>query len=203
MTVQQNNGSDRETNPKQAQILQGAMQVFLEQGYAATTMDRVAAAAGVSKQTIYSYFQDKQGLFKALIERVTIDRMQHIFQTENLNGEPDRLLRHFATSFLQNMKDPEFLNLLRIIISESARFPELAALYTQTVIKKGRSLLAAYFQQHPELRITDPEATAHIFCGSLVSFLIAQELLHGKEVAPLEDDRLINALIPLFTDRST
>ena len=47
---------------KQEQILQGAMQVFLAQGYEGTSMDRIAAAAGVSKHTIYSYFHDKQGV---------------------------------------------------------------------------------------------------------------------------------------------
>lgn len=190
------------SSDKREQILQGAMQVFLSQGYASTSMDRVAAAAGVSKQTIYSYFQDKQGLFTALIERVTIDRMQHIFRAEELSDEPE-LLRYFAESFLQKMANPEFLSLLRIIISESARFPELANLYTRTVIQRGRSILTDYFQRHPELRIADPEATAQIFCGSLISFLIAQEILYGKEVAPLAGDRLVNALVTLFLDRTS
>jgi AcrR family transcriptional regulator len=61
---------------KREQILQGAIQVFLQRGYAGTSMDQVATIANVSKQTIYSHFQDKEGLFTALIERVTIERWQ-------------------------------------------------------------------------------------------------------------------------------
>jgi TetR/AcrR family transcriptional regulator len=54
---------------KAEQILTGAMQEFLVHGYAATSMDRVAKAAGVSKATVYTYFQDKEGLFAALVQR--------------------------------------------------------------------------------------------------------------------------------------
>ena len=56
-----------EYTPKQEMILQGAVRVFLQLGYAGTSMDRVASEAGVSKQTIYSNFQDKEGLFTALM----------------------------------------------------------------------------------------------------------------------------------------
>lgn len=55
------------------------MQVFLKHGYAGTSMDRVAEVAGVSKNTIYNHFQDKEGLFTALIEQITTNRFQIVF----------------------------------------------------------------------------------------------------------------------------
>lgn len=186
------------SNDKQEQILAGAMQVFLRQGYANTSMDRVAAVAGVAKQTIYSHFQDKEGLFTALIERVTIQRVQRELGAEELQGEPAIILRQLADAFLHHMTNPEYMSLLRVVIGESTRFPELAELYSRTVIQKSRSILSNYFRSHPELKITDPEATAHIFLGSLVSFLIAQEILYGKSIMPIEQERLINSLITLI-----
>lgn len=180
---------------KREQILQGAMQVFLQSGYAKTSMDRVAAEAGVSKQTIYSHFQDKQGLFRALIERVTIRRLQLEFQLVPFQGEPVRVLRWLAESFLAKMDDPEYISLLRLVIAESGQFPELAQLYTRTVIQYGYRNLSHYFESHPELKIPDPEATARIFLGSLVSFILSQEILQGKQTMPMERDRLINSLI--------
>ncbi len=186
------------SNAKQEQILQGAMQVFLQQGYAGTSMDRVAAAAGVSKQTIYSHFQDKEGLFVALIERVTIRRFQIVFGPEPLQGEPTLLLSRLAQVFLDKMVDQEYISLLRVIIAESGRFPELAQLYGRTVIQRGRGILGHYFASHPELNIPDPEATAQIFFGSLVSFVLSQEVLHGKHTMPLEKERLINSLVNLI-----
>ncbi|NJO40854.1 MAG: TetR/AcrR family transcriptional regulator [Cyanobacteria bacterium CRU_2_1] len=174
------------------------MQVFLSQGYANTSMDRVAAAARVSKQTIYSHFQDKEGLFTAIIERVTIHRIQRELGSTELRGDPPILLRQLAEAFLNKLANPEYLSLFRVVIAESVRFPELAQLYTRTVIQKGRGLLSDYFQSHPELNIADPEATAHIFLGSLVSFVIAQEVLYGKQIMPIEQERLIDALILLI-----
>ncbi|WP_316433236.1 TetR/AcrR family transcriptional regulator [Leptolyngbya sp. NK1-12] len=187
---------------KREQILQGAIQVFLNHGYAGTSMDRVAAAAGVSKQTIYSHFQDKEGLFTALVERVTIHRLQRELGMQDLHGEPDVLLHQLATVFLHKLGNPEYLNLFRVLIAESARFPELAQLYSRTVIHRGRQMLSAYFRAHPELKITDPEAAAHIFSGSLVSFLLAQEILYGKQVSPLEGERVIKQLVALIVQRS-
>jgi AcrR family transcriptional regulator len=186
---------------KREQILQGAIEVFLNHGYAGTSMDRVAAAAGVSKQTIYSHFQDKEGLFTALVERVTIHRLQHELGMDDLCGEPEVLLQQLATIFLHKLGNQEYLNLFRVLVAESARFPELAQLYSRTVIHRGRQMLSAYFRAHPELNITDPEAAAHIFCGSLVSFLLAQEILYGKLVSPLEGERVIQELVALIVKR--
>jgi AcrR family transcriptional regulator len=183
---------------KREQILQGAMAVFLSRGYADTSMDRVAASAKVSKQTIYSYFQDKERLFTSLIGRVTIERIKLEFGTEVLEGEPEVVLRRLAHAYFKKMTDEEYLALFRIVIAESKRFPELAQLYCRTVIQKSQAVLSSYFKSRPELNLPDPEATARIFMGSLVSFLLAQEILHGKTVIPMESDRLIDSLVALL-----
>ena len=185
-------------NGKQEQILQGAMQVFLSHGYAGTSMDRVAAASNVSKQTIYSHFQDKEGLFTALIERITIHRLQQELGCDELEGEPEMMLRQLAIAFFNKMGDEEYLNLFRVVVGESVRFPDLAKLYSRTVIQRGRGLLTAYFRSHPELQIADPEATAQIFLGSLVAFIVSQKILYGEHLMPIAPERLVEALIPLI-----
>lgn len=188
---------------KQEQILQGAMRIFLTSGYATTSMDRVASEAGVSKQTIYSHFGDKKGLFTALIERVTIGRFRDLICCEPHLREPQALLRDLATTYLQKVAgNPEYLALLRVIVSESERFPELAKLFSETVIIRGRTLLVEYFNARPELNITDAEAVAHIFFGSLVSHVMFQDIMHGRELMPMESDRLIHTLIDLILIRS-
>jgi AcrR family transcriptional regulator len=187
-----------EFSQKQEQILRGAMRVFLGAGYAGTSMDRVSAEASVSKQTIYSHFGDKQGLFKALMEWVTLANFRSVFDGEELVGEPTVLLRRVGEIFFTKVADnPDYLGLIRLIIGESERFPELAKLYTQTVVNQGRKILSRYFLSHQELGIDDPEAIAHIFFGSLVSHIIVQEMLYGKEIMPLSRDRLLDSLIDL------
>ncbi|MBD2502229.1 TetR/AcrR family transcriptional regulator [Anabaena azotica FACHB-119] len=166
-------------------------------------MDRVSAEAGVSKQTIYSHFRDKEGLFKALIERLTIACFESVFNLENLPGEPAILLRQVGEFYLTKVaENPDYVGLLRLIITESQSFPELAKLYTQTVVQRGRQILVKYFECHPELSIADPEAMAHIFFGSLNSYVIVQEILYGNEVMFLSRDRLLNTLINVVMSQS-
>ncbi|MBV9389095.1 MAG: TetR/AcrR family transcriptional regulator [Chroococcidiopsidaceae cyanobacterium CP_BM_ER_R8_30] len=182
---------------KREQILKGATQVFLQHGYAGTSMDRVAAIAGVSKQTIYTHFHDKEGLFTALIERVTTRQLQIEFGAEPFQGEPRDLLRRIAKGYLTKMDDQEFIALLRVVVAESARFPELAKLYTRTVIQPICLGLTIYFESHPELNLPDPAASAQIFFGSLSAFILSQQILYGKQSMPMDNERLVNTLVEL------
>jgi len=190
--------SDRQT-AKRDQILKGAMAVFLRSGYAGTSMDRVAAEAGVSKQTIYSHFQDKEGLFRSLIEGETLKRFEAVFQLDPHQIDPETLLRRLAQIYFSQVVDgSHYISLLRIVIGESERFPELAKLFTQTVAQPGKKLLSEYFRHHPELKIRDPEAIAQIFFGSMVSWVILQKMLYGEISIDLSRDRVVDQLIDLI-----
>jgi AcrR family transcriptional regulator len=192
-----------EINPKREQILQGAMQVFLQQGYAGTSMDRVAEKAGVSKNTIYNHFQDKEGLFTALIEQIATSRFQIVFSSVPLEGDPAVVLRLIAEKlFSVILPDREYISFLRLLIGESERFPQLAQLFISNLPKKVLSILSKYFSSHPELNLPNPEATARIFMGSLISYVLTQEILQGKEIIPLSQADLIENLIILITDRN-
>ncbi|MBN8564916.1 MAG: TetR/AcrR family transcriptional regulator [Leptolyngbya sp. UWPOB_LEPTO1] len=188
---------------KREQILKGAMTVFLTSGYAGTSMDRVAAEAGVSKQTIYSYFQDKEGLFRSLIEQATIIRFTTLFELDHQTVEPEQLLRRLAEIFFNDVVDRgNYIPLLRIVIGESERFPELARLYTQAVVQRGKAMLCEYLRSHKELKLHDPEAIAQIFFGSMVSWVILQKMLYGEELMQLSRDRVVDQLVHLILSNS-
>ncbi|MEH2321077.1 TetR/AcrR family transcriptional regulator [Nostoc sp.] len=186
---------------KVEQILQGAMQEFLQNGYAGTSMDRVAVAAGVSKATVYSHFQDKEGLFKVLIESLAHQKFNSLFGAEPMEGEPKIVLRQLGTKLLEQINnDHEKCAFMRVLIGESGRFPELTQICVRAMIKPMLETLNQYFAAHPELNISDPEATARIFLGTLVNFHVTQDVMHGKDIIPMESDRLINALTHLITN---
>lgn len=196
--------ADRQLSPEKAEaILAGGMQEFLAHGYAATSMDRVATAAGVSKATVYSHFQDKEGLFTALIQRLVEVKFRSIFESDHeemLQTEPEIVLRELAHRFLEiSMNDQQFLNFMRVILGESGRFPLLARAFVSNIEQTSFNRLCQYFTNCPHLKLSDPEATARIFIGALVHFLIVQEMLHGKDLMPMERDRLVDNLINLIT----
>lgn len=193
----------REITGKSEQILWGAMQVFLHHGYAGTSMDRVAAQAGVSKHTIYHHFQGKDGLFSALFERLVMRDFHVEFgYTLSLQDPPEQVLRRLADVLLRKMDDSEYIAFVRLLFAESGRFPKLSQLYMREVCQKGDAVLGEYLRHHPDLHLVDPEMTAHIFFGSLVAFIFSQEVLHGKVSVPLERDRLVNTLIQLVLNSS-
>ena len=190
------------SSEKAAAILAGGMQEFLIHGYAATSMDRVATAAGVSKATVYSHFQDKERLFTALIEQLVQGKFRSIFDTTDRAEppEPKIFLRELADRFLDmGANEPQFLNFMRVIIGESGRFPELAQAFVRNIERNSFGMLCEYFESCPQLKLADPEASARIFIGAIVHFLIVQEMLHGKDIVPMERDRLINTLIDSLT----
>ncbi len=184
-------------------ILKGAMQEFLAHGYAATSMDRVAKAAKVSKATVYSHFGDKESLFNAVIKDLAQDKFQTVMglqQPQSLEQEPKIVLSAIATRMLNNAKsDRNFQNFIRIIIGESGRFPELAQAYVRNLAKPAIETLTQYLKSHPELKLEDPEATVRVMIGTLVYFVMLQEMLYGQEILPLESERLVNTLTNLIT----
>jgi len=200
--------ADRQLSPEKAEaILEGGMQEFLAHGYAATSMDRVATSAGVSKATVYSHFQDKEGLFTTLIQRLVEVKFRSLFgsgSAEMLQTDPKIVLRELANRFLDvGISDPQFLNFMRVILGESGRFPQLARAFVRNIEQTAFNRLRQYFTNCPYLKLSDPEATARIFIGALVHFMIVQEMLHGKDLMPMERDRLVNNLVHLITANHT
>lgn len=199
------NSEGSKSNEKTEAILKGAMEQFLAHGYAATSMDRVSKAAGVSKATVYSHFGDKESLFNALIQTLAKDKFQtamSLQEHQSLEEDPKIVLKQLATKLLDNgVSDRTFQNFIRIIIGESGRFPQLAKAYVKNVAKPAIEILTQYFQSHPNLNLPDEEATVRIFIGTLVYYIMLQELMHGKDIIPLESDRLVETLADLITSQ--
>ncbi|KYC35062.1 TetR family transcriptional regulator [Scytonema hofmannii PCC 7110] len=207
MRETEDHNPDRKLSEEKVEaILSGAIQEFLANGYAATTMDRVTAAAGVSKATIYNYFQDKEGLFTALIQQLIIKRYQAAFNPQkalSAEGEASDILRQLAISILESVtKDERVLGLIRLVIGESGRFPELARTFIRNIEKPALDDLSQ-FLSCCELNLPDPDASARIFLGTLVHFILVQEIFHGSDILPMERNRLIDNLVDLFTAKLT
>jgi len=190
----------RQLSPeKTAAILEGAMRVFLEQGYVGTTMDRVATAAGVSKPTVYSHFHDKEGLFNALIEQWVQKTQWTTFPqdlTPSSQEPPEVALRRLANDILDScINEPEKITFIRLVLGESGRFPALGRAFVQYMDKPMINRLTCYLEACPDLNLPDPGAMAYTFMGTLIFFLMTHEMLHSGDLIPMERDRLVNHLI--------
>lgn len=188
---------------KRDQIIKAAVKVFLENGYAGTSMNRVAEEADVIKATIYSHFKDKEQLFVAIVEELTVKKVAIDFDKPELlmDLSSDAFLDTLTDKFCRLMRDPEYHSLFRVLVGESERFPELANIYVRTVIMRGMTLASKYFEHHKELNIQDPQAMAHICAGSFISLMVWQHIMGGKQIYELEATRVTEMLKSLLRER--
>jgi AcrR family transcriptional regulator len=187
-------------NDKAVQILKGAMQEFLHNGYAGTSMDKVAATAGVSKPTVYNYFKDKEGLFQALVRYVAELRCQQVMGDGNLEGPPEIVLRRVIGNAIESeLHDLDYQNFVRLVAGESGRFPQLAQTFVEYLTKPATDELSNYLRHCPELDLSDPEATARVILGSTVFFIMTQSVMHGAQIMPMDPQRLVDSLVSLVT----
>jgi len=123
-------------------ILDAALDVFLEKGFAEARLEDVAARAGVAKGTIYLYVPSKQALFEALLQSGIGGPMGEIAQKVlALDGSAEEQLRALFAFLRREVLGTRRVDIVRLLLMEAGRFPELAEAYHRNVISKGLGLL--------------------------------------------------------------
>jgi TetR/AcrR family transcriptional repressor of mexJK operon len=155
---------------KRRAIQKAGTATFLRLGYASASMDAIAAEAGVSKQTIYNHFHSKEELFKAIVMDMTASLMSPLSIPAAARSTPGRLLRSFAWDFLTLMLQPSSLALHRLIVAESARFPELGEQLYAVGPGQVLGVLADYLAwetRNGRLAVGEPARAGEQFIGML------------------------------------
>jgi TetR/AcrR family transcriptional regulator, mexJK operon transcriptional repressor len=150
-------------------IRDAAAHLFLEKGYQGTSMDEIAAAARISKQTIYTHFPSKERLFADLVlsntERVE-DFAQGLLLTFREANGLEEGLRRVARMYAGLVIQPEVLQLRRLVLAEAGRFPEIARSYYERVPQRVYGILASLFEELADagrLRVDDARLAAQHF----------------------------------------
>lgn len=117
---------------KAAVILQAATRLFLKHGYSSTTMDAIASHARLTKQTVYSYFKNKDVLFKQMITSLCEGQAFSAASKAEQDTPPETILFHMGMDLLNLMTSPDVLAATRLVIAESDRHPKLAKLYYES-----------------------------------------------------------------------
>jgi TetR/AcrR family transcriptional regulator, mexJK operon transcriptional repressor len=178
------------TAKKRAAVLEAAAKVFLSGGYLGASMDEIADLAGVSKQTVYTYFSNKEALFAAMASALSNEANDRVHNNVAEFGEDDDLegyLVGYAVRQLEVVLTPRILQLRRLVIGEVGRFPELgAALYAGG---PGRAIasLAATFERLADrgaLSVHDPLLAATQFNWLIMSVPLNRTMLLGDGAIP-------------------
>lgn len=190
--------ANKRTQQTRERILAAAQKLFLQQGYLATSTDAVLAEAGIaSKETLYRYYASKEELFTAVLGRLTVEQQDFAEKIAALPtpydlAELHQALTELAHAVLGRMSQPEYLALLRIIMVEAPRFPQLGSLFVSTVPQRGLAFVTNLLQEARAREIiadVDLEAVARMLLGGLLTYAITNLAFAGEEVQPPAFDR--------------
>jgi TetR/AcrR family transcriptional repressor of mexJK operon len=172
---------------KRTAILDAATTVFLNNGYLGASMDEIAALARVSKQTVYKHFADKERLFSEIVT-AEVDQIANPNTDEVLKladtGALERDLRRFARRQLRAVMEPRLLQLRRLVIGESGRFPQLGRLFYKRGPERTIDALATMFERLASqgvLELDDPRLAAAHFNWLVMSIPLNQAMLLGED----------------------
>jgi TetR/AcrR family transcriptional regulator, mexJK operon transcriptional repressor len=190
---------------KRRAILEAATDAFLRNGYRGTSMDEVAAAAQVSKQTVYKHFADKESLFVEIVIG-TVDAAQEPAPQEDDVGESDDLaadLTALARRQLGAALQPRVLALRRLVIAEADRFPELGRAFYERGAGRATASLASTFERlagRGLLAVDEPDIAALHFNWLIMAAPVNRAMLLGHDAVPAgaDLDRLVEHGVAAF-----
>jgi TetR/AcrR family transcriptional regulator, mexJK operon transcriptional repressor len=175
----------RRREPRIRAILDAAEQVFMEKGFEAGSVDDVARIANASKATIYSHFDNKVGLFRAIVQEKVAEVMQPL-RSDDVQQAPARdVLRAIGHGFLKRMLSPVAVKFYRLMAAQGVRIPELAHMWFANGPQTAISTLAAFLKDRTargELQVSDPGQTAEFFLMSL------RGVLHLRAMSGLDQN---------------
>ncbi len=183
------NAPAHEEGSKRQQIMEGARILFLANGFDATSMGEIARQAGVSKGTLYVYFDSKERLFEAIIESERRAQAEQIFVLNPADPDIEGTLTRLGIAFVRFLCQPDAIGSLRTVMAISARMPEIGRSFYLAGPAFGISQLAGYLTAQTKagvLTVSDCEVAAAQFLESCQSTLF-KPLIFNAAPPPTED----------------
>nr|WP_245411049.1 TetR/AcrR family transcriptional regulator [Microvirga flavescens] len=175
---------------KRRQILEGAREVFLARGFDGASMGEIAKTAGVSKGTLYVYFDSKEALFEALTAEEKRGLAEVLFRLDADDPDVRGVLTRLGHSYLEHMGRPEHISSVRMVIGAAEKFPRIGQIFYEAGPCRGIERLGAYLTRQVEagrLTIPDTAVAAQQFLD-LCKSGIMHRLLFAAGAPPTEEE---------------
>lgn len=188
---------------KRAQILDGAKRCFLSLGFEASSMNEITTEAGVSKGTLYVYFQDKEDLFAALIDREKSAVMSTAQNQLELPGTIPEALHRFGAYVTTRLTSEDVIRAQRMVLGVTERMPEVAKRFFAGDSFSAHHILRAWLDQHVAagaLAIPDTDLASRQFMELSMASIYKRRLFGNlpKPVPQPEIDRVVLSAVTMF-----
>jgi AcrR family transcriptional regulator len=194
----------RRAEARPDEVLDAALDLFIEKGFAATRVEDIAKRAGISKGAVYLYFPSKEKILEGLVRRAIIPIADHVvgFAT-SYEGDPRTIITMAMKMLALRLADPRVLAIPKVIIRELMGFPDLAQMYRREVLDKVIPVVIALIRKGVDqgyLRPVDPELTVRSIVGPVMLHLAMNEIFGLAPKDGLAIDRLIDNHLTILFD---
>ncbi len=182
-----------EDSSKRRQIVEGARQVFMEQGFDAASMGEIARVAGVSKGTLYVYFKHKEELFEAIVGQQCRAQAEQIFNLDPQDHDVEGILTRLGIAYAQFVCRPGGVSPIRAVIAIAERMPELGRKFYETGPAFGIAQLKAYLSAQVAagvLEIEDCEIAAAQLMEACLATVYKPVLVQFRHGSGARADRI-------------
>lgn len=187
----------RRKEARPGEILEAALDLFAEKGFAATKLTEVAKRAGVSKGTVYLYYESKEALFQALVKEMVLP---HIEQSEHMvdeyKGATVDLMQGLVQFWLDNVIHTKICGIPKLVIAEAKNFPDMARFYVDNVVTRGTALVERILQRgvdKGEFRVTDISHSARAVMAPMIFAAIWEQSLAPFDNRPYDVNKYLQA----------
>lgn len=168
----------RRKEARPGELLDAALDLFVEKGFAGTRMEEVAERAGVSKGTVFLYFPSKEDLFKAVVRHnISGQFPQWNAEFESFQGSSADMLRYCMQTWWDRVGATKASGISKLMISEGRNFPEIAAFYQLEVVTPGHKLIQRVLQRgidQGEFRAIDVDQAVYGVIASMVFLILSK-----------------------------
>ncbi len=189
----------RRKEDRPQEITEAALEAFTEKGYAATRVEEVAKRAGVSKGLLYLYFKTKEELFKAVVKSVVIRRIDQLIETiQSTELSSEDFIRGPLLSFMKQVPGSPVAIVIRLLIAEGSRHPDLVDYYYDNVVAKGLAAISTFVErgvERGEFRQSAVSELPQLFLAPVMLSVIWGIIFKSR---PLDTDKLIETQIDML-----
>ena len=188
---------ERRKEARPGELLDAALDLFVEKGFAATRAEEVAARAGVSKGTLFLYFPSKEELFKAVVRENISGRFQEWNQEfETFEGTTADMVRYCMKVWWERVGATKASGITKLIISEARNFPDITAFYQQEVIRPGQDLIRRILQRgvdRGEFQVLDMDYAVFSITAPMIFLIMMKHSLGAcmPQDHPLDPERYL------------
>ena len=194
----------RRAEARPDEVLDAALELFMEKGFAATRVDDIARRAGLSKGAVYLYFPSKEAVLEGLVRRAIIPIADSALEAlAHYEGDPRIIISMVIKMVGHRFSDPRILAIPKVVFREVLGFPHLAEMYRTEVLDKVLPVVSGLIRRGVEqgdLRQVDPDLTLRSIIGPLMLHLLLAEVFRITPEGGLHFDRMVDNHLSILFD---